>query len=247
MPASLLDERLRRAHERLPIALEDPSVWAYAPDQRRALAGRLGFEERRADDLSRWVLAHPDEFDAADLRCWRIGSGSWLALAGEQLAPVGTVERPVGVFVVPALKATDGWQLVPVLALETIRLVAELGGRLERDLRAAVVPITSREELLERINIHTLHAGPRECLDAAGQLAQELSRQLQIPVSPGAPRDKRDRWGRTRCPPPLLQGPGRHQDVPSSSCGYSRSRRAGSASGGSVRCRARSSTHTRAR
>jgi hypothetical protein len=195
-PARLLDERLRRAHERLPIALEDPSVWAYAPDQRRALANRLGFEERMADDLSRWVLAHPDAFDAADLRCWRIGSGSWLALADEQLAPVGKVERPVGLFVVPALKAADGWQLVPVLALETIRLVAELGGRLERDLRSAVVPITSREELLERINVHTLHAGPRECLDAAGQLAQELSRQLQVPVSPGAPRDKRDRWGR---------------------------------------------------
>ena len=196
VPASLLDGRLARAHERLPIALEDPTVWAYPLDQRRALAGRLGFEERRADDLSRWVLAHPGEFDAADLRCWRIGSDSWLALAGEQLAPVEKVERPVGVFVVPALSTRDGWQLMPVLALETIRLVVELGGRLDRDLRSAVVPIASREELLERINIHTLHAGPRECLDAAGQLSQELSRQLGVPVSPGVPHDKRDRWGR---------------------------------------------------
>ncbi len=196
VPASLLDGQLARAHELLPIALEDPRVWAYPLDQRRALAGRLGFEERRADDLSRWVLAHPGEFDAADLRCWRIGSDSWLALAGEQLAPVDKVERPVGVFVVPALSTRDGWQLMPVLALETIRLVAELGGRLDRDLRSAVVPIASREELLERINIHTLHAGPRECLDAAGQLSQELSRELQVPVSPGVPRDKRDRWGR---------------------------------------------------
>ena len=196
VPASLLDERLARAHERLPIALEDPTVWAYPLDQRRALARRLGFAERRADDLSRWVLAHPGEFDAADLRCWRIGSDSWLALAGEQLAPVEKVERPVGVFVVPALSTRGGWQLMPVLALETIRLVVELGGRLDRDLRSAVVPIARREELLERINIHTLHAGPRECLDAAGQLSQELSRQLGVPVSPGVPRDKRDRWGR---------------------------------------------------
>ena len=196
VPASLLDGRLARAHERLPIALEDPAVWAYALDQRRALAGRLGFDERRADDLSRWVLGHPDGFEPKDLRCWRIGSDSWLALAGEQLEPVGKVERPVGVFVVPAMEAGDGWQLVPVLALETIRLVAELGGRVERDLRSAVVPMSSRDELLERINLHTLHAGPRECLDAAGQLAQELSRQLQTPVSPGVPRDKRDRWGR---------------------------------------------------
>jgi hypothetical protein len=196
VPASRLDDRLGRAHERLPITLGDPNVWAYTPDQRHALANRLGFDERRADDLSRWALAHPEGFEPTDLRCWRIGSDTWLALAREQLSPVGRVERPVGVFVVPTLKASDGWQLMPVLALDTIRLVAELGGRLGRDLRSAVVPITSREELLERINIHTLHAGPRECLDAAGQLAQELSRALQVPVSPGVPRDKRDRWGR---------------------------------------------------
>ena len=219
VPASLLDGRLARAHERLPIALEDPAVWAYPLDQRRALAGRLGLEERRADDLSRWVLAHPGEFDAADLRCWRIGSDSWLALAGEQLAPVEKVERPVGVFVVPALSTRDGWQLMPVLALETIRLVVELGGRLDRDLRSAVVPIASREELLERINIHTLHAGPRECLDAAGQLAQELSRQLRgSGQSRGAARQARP-VGPARCPPPLLQGRRRHDDGASSSCG----------------------------
>jgi hypothetical protein len=196
VPASALDELLRRAHMRLPISLEDPTVWAYHLDQRRALAGPLGLEDDRADDLSRWVLAHPDQFNAADLRCWRIGSDSWLSLAGEQLGPVGTVERPVGVFVVPALGSSDGWQLVPVLALDTIRLIAELGGRLERDLRSAVLPIGSREALLERINVHTLHAGPRECLDSAGQLAQELSRELRTAISPGVPRDKRDRWGR---------------------------------------------------
>ena len=79
------------------------------------------------------------------------------------------------------------------------RLIAELGGRLERDLRSAVIPIGSRDALLERINVHALHAGPRECLDSAGQLAQELSRELRVPVSPGAPRDKRDRWGRPPC------------------------------------------------
>ena len=196
VPASALDEPLRRAHMRLPINLDDPTVWAYHLDQRRALARSLGLDDDRADDLSRWVLAHPDEFDAADLRCWRIGSDSWLSLAGEQLDTVGTVERPVGVFVVPALGSSDGWQLVPVLALDTIRLVAELGGRLERDLRSAVLPISSREALLERINVHTLHAGPRECLDSAGQLAQQLSRELRTAISPGVPRDKRDRWGR---------------------------------------------------
>ena len=195
-PASTLDERLARAHATLPIDLDDPGVWAYQLDQRRVLAGPLGLDDDLADDLSRWLLANPGQFDAGDLRCWRIGSDTWLSLAGERLGAVGRVERPVGVFVVPAIGSSDGWQLTPVLALDTIRLIAELGGWLERDLRSAVIPIGSRDALLERINIHTLHVGPRECLDSAGQLAQELSRELGTPISPGVPRDKRERWGR---------------------------------------------------
>ena len=195
-PASALDERLARAHATLPVDLDDPRVWAYQLDQRRVLARPLGLDDNRTDDLSRWLLANPSQFDAGDLRCWRIGSDTWLSLAGERLGAVGKVERPVGVFVVPAIGSSDAWQLTPVLALDTIRLVAELGGRLERDLRSAVIPIGSCDALLERINIHTLHGGPRECLDSAGQLAQELSREFGLPVSPGAPRDKRDRWGR---------------------------------------------------
>jgi hypothetical protein len=194
--ASALDERLALAHTRMAIDLDDPAVWAYQLDQRRVLAGRLGLDDRRADELSRWVLAGPGRFAPDDLRCWRIGSDTWLSLAGEQLDPVGKVARPVGLFVVPAIAARDGWQLTPVLALETIRLIAELGGRLERDLRSAVIPIAAREELLERINVQTLHAGPKECLDSAGQLAQELSRELGVPLSPGVPREKSDRWGR---------------------------------------------------
>ena len=195
-PASTLDERLARAHATLPVDLDDPRVWAYQLDQRRVLARPLGLDEHLADDLSRWLLANPSQFDAGDLRCWRIGSDTWLSRAGEQLGAVGKVERPIGVFIVPTIGSRDGWQLTPVLALDTIRLIAELGGRLERDLRSAVIPMGSRDALLERINVHTLHAGPRECLDSAGQLAQELSRELGLPVSPGAPRDKRDRWGR---------------------------------------------------
>jgi hypothetical protein len=191
-----LDERLRRAHAQLPVNLEDPTVWAYRADQRRVLAGRLGLADEQADALSRWVLAHPDKFDPSDLRSWRIGSAIWLELAGRHLGTVGPVDRPVGLFLVPAIGAGDGWQLMPVLSLEMIRLSTELGGRLERDLRSAVLPIGAREQLLERINLHTLHAGPKQCLDSAGQLAQELSRELGVPLSPGLPRDSRDRWGR---------------------------------------------------
>ena len=90
----------------------------------------------------------------------------------------------------------DGWQLTPVLSLDMIRLFVSLGGRLERDLRSAVLPAATASELIERINMNTLHAGPKECLDSAGQLAHELTRELGVPIGPGVPKDKRDRWGR---------------------------------------------------
>ena len=196
VPAASLDERLRQAHSSLPISLDDPGIYAHRADQRHALSRMLGVSDEQADDLSRWVLAHPDQFHREDLRCWRIASNTWLALADEQLPPVDRVERPVGLFVLPAVHASDGWQLTPVLSLETVRILVLLGGRLERDLRSAVLPAASVPGLLERINPHTLHAGPKECLDSAGQLAQELSRELGQPVAASAPRDRRDRWGR---------------------------------------------------
>ena len=46
VPAARLDERLRRAHARLPIALDDPAVYAHRDDQRRALADRLAVGRR---------------------------------------------------------------------------------------------------------------------------------------------------------------------------------------------------------
>ena len=135
-PANGLDERLRRAHAKLPVDLSDPAVFGDVGAQRRALAARLGLPAGQADDLSRWVLAHPDQFDPVQLRCWRIASPTWLAVAGEQLEAVDRVGRPVALFVMPATRG-DGWQLTPVLSLDAIRLFVSLGGRLERDLRSA--------------------------------------------------------------------------------------------------------------
>ena len=122
----------------------------------------------------------PDQFDPAQLRCWRIASPTWLQVAGEQLEAVDHVQRPVALFVMPAVRG-DGWQLTPVLSLDAIRLLVSLGGQLDRDLRSAVVPATAARELIERINVRTLHAGPKECLDSAGQLAQELTRSSARP------------------------------------------------------------------
>ena len=45
--------------------------------------------------------------------------------------------------------------------------------------------------LLERINLQTLHAGPKECLDSAGQLASELSAELGRREPRGAARQAR--------------------------------------------------------
>ena len=246
-PASTLDERLARAHATLPVDLDDPRVWAYQLDQRRALARPLGLDDHRADDLSRWVLANPSQFDAGDLRCWRIGSDTWLSLAGEQLGAVGKVERPVGVFVVPAMGSSDGWQLMPVLALDAIRLVAELGGRLERDLRSAV--IADRQPRRAARADQRAHAARRaegvpglRRAARAGALARARTcrsaracRATSATGGGGSPSTAAP----TRAPTARAR--------PSSSCGCSRSRRAGSPSGGSGRRRARSSTRTRAR
>src|SRR4051812_36861927 len=195
VPAARFDAALRRAHARLPIALDDPAIYAYRDDQRRALAARLGVAGEQAGDLSRWALSHPDAFEAGDLRCWRIASVTWQALADEQLPAVERVERPVGLFLSPA-ERRDGWQLAPVLSLDAIRLLHSLGGRVESDLRSAVLPLSAAAGFLEHVNPHTLHAGPNDHLDSAAGLSQALTRELGESVSPGVVREKRDRWGR---------------------------------------------------
>ena len=110
VPPASLDEPLRRAHSRLAISLEDPAIYAHRADQRQALSRTLGVSAEQADDLSRWVLSHPDQFNADDVRCWRIGSRTWLELCDEQLPAVDRVERPVGLFVIPAVHAREGWR-----------------------------------------------------------------------------------------------------------------------------------------
>ena len=105
-PLTRLDDMLRRAHHAVPLDLDDPQVWMYNEDRRRAGARKLRVSDHQADDLSRWALATPDEFDPADLRCWRIGSPTWLELANDVLAAVEHVDRPVAAFVVPEIRTT---------------------------------------------------------------------------------------------------------------------------------------------
>ena len=195
-PASRLDDALRRAHARLPIDLDDPRVWASRDDQRRALGRRLGVGDQQADDLSRWVLEQPEAFDPDDLRCWRIASAD-LAGARRRAARAGRSRRPAG-------------RACSSCPRRRARLAADaraLARRDPADRRArrrastatcapASCPLDATARCWNACSLQTLHAGPRECLDSARQLAAELSRELGTTVNPGAPRDKRDRWGR---------------------------------------------------
>jgi hypothetical protein len=193
-PPSAIDDQLREANRTLPIDLADPGMWKWPEDQRRILAETLGLTPGLADDLSRWTIAHPNRFDEHTLRCWRIASGTWLRLAGEQLDPVGVVVRPVGVFLAPA-PLKGGWCLEPCLSLPMIRLISELGGTVDRALRGAILPMDASVELLERLNTNTLHTGDRRLVDTPGQLSSDLARVFGRPVRV-SPADRRDRWGR---------------------------------------------------
>jgi hypothetical protein len=195
VPAAALDAALRRAHRQLPIALEDPAIYVYRDDQRRALAAQLGVVGEQAGDLSRWLLSHSDAFEAGDLRCWRIASATWLALADEQLPAVERVERPVGLFLAPAERG-EGWQLAPVPSLDAIRLLHSLGGRIEYDLRSAVLSLSTGTELLERVNTRTLHAGPNEHVDL--ERCPRIPRGRRPVVRRAAGCLRRDRRGPAR-------------------------------------------------
>jgi len=198
-PASLAasHKQLAAAHATCPLDLDDPGVWEAPHDQRAALGRALKLEEARWDDLSRWALGNADQFDAGEARCWRIGSQSWLELLDEQLGIFdGYVERPVGVFVTPQ---REGWALSPSLSLDMIRLVNELGGRVDRSLVHAEIPDRAVTELLERMNTNVLHSGDAAMLQSKTQLLAEVNKELTkhgAQIADVSLDDPRDGWGR---------------------------------------------------
>ncbi len=211
---------LARAHARLPIDLDDPrDLGVQRRSAPRARPPRRARRRSAADDLSRWALANPGQFDADDLRCWRIGSPTWLALAGDS----SDVDRSSGrsaCWSSPALGG--GWQLIPVLSLDAIRLVAELGAELERDLRGAVLPERRVGALLERINAHTCTPGRGSAWTRPASSAEELSRELGHPITVRACRaTRRDRWGRLAVHRASYTSAGRRPAGPSWRCAWS--------------------------
>lgn len=196
-PATKLDSLLAAAHRDLPIDLGDPMVWENRKKQRAVLCERLGLEEHVADDLSRYVLAHPDEFDPAELRCWRIGSSTWETVAVERFGPVTKVDRPVGAFLQPSANGR-GWILTPVLSLDCIRLVLQLGGTLDRGLRNFTLPAESRKAFAAAVNHNSLMAD--QCAHGVGEKSTEISRKLSddfgVVIRVAGEISRVEKWGR---------------------------------------------------
>jgi hypothetical protein len=85
-----------------------------------------------------------------------------MAAGGRRAAGRGGPGGSPGRAVRHARPRGEGWQLTPVLSLDAIRLLVSLGGRLERDLRSAVLPGAAASELKQDGVKVTLDAGARQ-------------------------------------------------------------------------------------
>jgi hypothetical protein len=169
----------------LPITLQDPAVWAFVSDRRAAVAEMLGLGDRVASDLSRWITEHPAEYDADDPACWRIGSPQWLQALTKLAPPVQRVDRPVGVFVAPR---KGKWAGQPVLSVDMMRLVGQLGGTVNWDLTSAHIPAAAGTDLARAVSGATLrYLHEHDAAKAAAELGGHVSTPPLIePI---------DRWG----------------------------------------------------
>ena len=179
-----------RAHAPLPIDLDDPAVWIAArrPPNARSPADSASTRPRRA---ALALGARAPGRASTPTTCAAGGSPrppGWRSPT-RQLAPVERVERPVGVFLAPAPRRRLAARARPSRWTRSASLAA-LGAGLDRDLRAATLPVDAIAALLERWNPRTLHAGPREHVDTARALADALTREL----------GRRDRARRARGP-----------------------------------------------
>jgi hypothetical protein len=193
-PASRMAEALRDATAQLPISLDDAGVWSFEEDKRRIVADRLGLSQHQSDDISNWTIRRGGDVDLDDLRAWQIGSDTWLQMAEDRLGPVGVVDRPVGVMIVPDRRG-KAWQLRPCLSLDFVRLVAMLDGRVGPELTSAWIPPERAADLVDGMNHLVLHAGPKQLMGTS-HMTQQVSDALKLPMAGGRLTDKRDRWGR---------------------------------------------------
>ena len=196
VPAARLDAALRRAHARLPIALDDPAIYAYRDDQRRVLAARLGVAGEQAGDLSRWLLA-----PRRRLRPRRP------ALLADRVGDMAGARRRTAA---PGGARSSGRSGCSSHPLSAVRVGSSRrccrstrSGSCIRSAAASsttCAPRCSRSAPPATCSNASTRArctpGPNEQLDSAAGLAQALTRELGTPVSAGVAREKYERWGR---------------------------------------------------
>ena len=151
--------RCKRAHGRLPIALEDPARLGVLTSTSAARSRADSDSTIAGPTTSRAGCSRtPTQFEPADLRCWRIGSDSWLVARRRAARP--SRQRSSGRSACSSCRRSKVER----------RLAAGAGARARHDPadRRARRPARARPaarrrcrsaaatELLERINVHTL-------------------------------------------------------------------------------------------
>ncbi len=172
----------------LPIDLDAVEVWSYLGDRRVVAAKKLGISSEEIEDLSRWAVDHLATVDLNDPTAWRVGCRRWAQTLEDRLGPLGDVEAPIGVFVMPA-RGGD-WCCAPVLSVDMMRLINEIGGKVSRDLQSAEVPGEAGPQIAARVANDALAAPYAE------KEAESVASRLGAPVSRSAMIDDLYRWGR---------------------------------------------------
>ena len=183
---------LARAHARLPLDSRRPGrLRARSRPAARARRAARCRARRRRRSLALGARPTRTRSTPGDLRCWRIASPRWLALADEQLGPVGRVERPVGLLLRAGRPAS--------------RLAADPGAHRRRDPTARRTRRGDRRGPARR---HAAGAGgraaaraperarparrrPRRSRLAGPRSPRRSPRALGVEVSPGAGRATR--------------------------------------------------------
>lgn len=181
-------EQLDRANQAgLPIDLDDPAVWAYVEDRRDAVAKLCGVDAEAAKNISRWATMNPSRFAADQAISWRLGSPQWLdALVAR--GDVTQVDRPVGVLVEP--RGSFGrWVCTPVLSVDMMRLVGQLGGKVDLGLQRARIPLEAGPPFARAVSgaVLRVYGGEAD--------TQKIARELGAPVIAPPVLESLDRWG----------------------------------------------------
>ena len=191
------DEQIAASTSEPLLDLDDPGIYRTVADQREAIARRNGIDVSLAPELSRHALEVIDDLDADDPLTWRIASQPWNDVVVARLGPVGTVTRPVAVFL---SYQQDAWRLTPSLSLEMIRLVHQHGGYVSDALRRFAMPdAAAMQALLQDLDAPCVWSGPLrkdKGTMPTGEAAEKVSKIAGRFMEVAAIGPTTDGWGR---------------------------------------------------